>query len=130
MQRFEVRDSAIHGRGLFALSALPGKRKFGELAGRIISERVARRYARNRCIKLVEFGDGWALDASRDSNEFQYINHSCTPNTYIRCYGHRVEFYSLRAIVPGEELTCDYGETQHGGNLRCRCGSVRCRGWL
>jgi SET domain-containing protein len=41
-----------------------------------------------------------------------------------------VEFYSLRPIKAGEELTCDYGETHHDGRLPCRCGSVRCRGAL
>jgi SET domain-containing protein len=122
-----VRRSTIHSRGLFALAALPAKRKLGELLGEIVPEAEARRHDGQHCIKLVEFGDGWALDASRDSNDFQFVNHSCTPNAYIRCFRHRVEFYSLRAIAAGEELTCDYGETQHEGALSCRCGSARCR---
>jgi len=130
MFTFEVKKSHIHSRGLFAASALPARRKLGEMTGRLISAREAKRFAQRRCIKLVEFGDGWALDATRDSNCFQYVNHSCTPNLYMRCLGHRVEFYTLRAIAAGEELTCDYGDTQHEGKLRCRCKSPGCRGWL
>ena len=131
MFHFDVKPSRIHGRGLFARTALPARRKLGELAGKIVSLRAARRTARSsRSIKIVEFGDGWALDATTDSNCFQYINHSCKPNTFLRLYRHRVEFYALRRIAAGEELTCDYGETQHDGTLPCGCGNERCREWL
>jgi uncharacterized protein len=128
---FEVKRSGIHGRGLFTRTPLPARRKIGELAGTIIPLRAARKKARElRTIKIVEFGDGWALDATADSNEFQFVNHSCRPNTFIRLYRHRVEFYALRNIAAGEELTADYGETQHEGQLACRCGVEGCRGFL
>lgn len=131
VDELEVRRSGIHGRGLFARAPLPRRRKLGELAGKLVSERTARRKARElQCIKIVEFGDGWALDATTQSNCFQYVNHSCRPNTYIRLYRHRVEFYTLRDIAAGEELTCNYGETQHEGALPCRCGAEGCRGAL
>ena len=79
---------------------------------------------------IVEFGDGTALDASRLGSHFKYVNHSCKPNAYMRLCRGRVEFYALREIAAGEEVTCDYGETHHGGRLPCRCGSARCRGAL
>lgn len=128
---FEVRRSRIQGHGLFALSPLPARRKLGELGGERITEREARKRARGRkSVMIVEFGDGTALDASRLGSHFRYVNHSCEPNAYMRlCYG-RVEFYSLRRIEAGEELTCDYGETHHDGRLPCRCGSARCKGAL
>ncbi len=79
---------------------------------------------------IVEFGDGRALDATHSASPFKHVNHSCEPNAFMRvCYG-RVEFYSLRAVEAGEELTCDYGETHHDGKLPCRCGSAVCRGRL
>lgn len=126
---FEVRRSRIHGRGVFALSRVPRRRKLGELGGELISEREARRRARRtHCIAIVEFGDGTALDASRGGTPLRHVNHSCSPNTFMRLFRHHVEFYALRDIAPGEELTCDYGETHHDGTLPCRCGSARCRG--
>lgn len=126
---FEVKRSRIQGRGLFALSAIPARKKLGELTGEIISQREARRRARaSERIAIVEFGDGKALDASRLGNEFKYVNHSCAPNTFMRLFRRRVEFYALRPILPGEELTCNYGETHHAGKLPCRCRSPRCRG--
>jgi SET domain-containing protein len=125
---FKVGRSRIQGRGLFALSDLPARRKLGELGGEPITEREARRRARGtRSVMIVEFGDGTALDASRLGTHFRYVNHSCEPNAYMRLYRGRVEFYSRRPIGAGEEVTCDYGETHHDGRLPCRCGSGRCR---
>ena len=129
---FKVGRSPIQGRGLFALSAVPARRKLGELGGEVVTVREARRRARaaGESIKIVEFGDGTALDASRGGTPLRHVNHSCSPNTYMRLFRRRVEFYALRDIAPGEELTCDYGETHHEGALACRCGSERCRGRL
>jgi len=79
---------------------------------------------------MVELGDGRALDASVGGNAFRFVNHSCSPNAYIRIFREHVEFYSLRAIRAGEEITCNYGETQHEGMLPCACGSDRCRSYL
>jgi SET domain-containing protein len=128
---FKVGRSRIQGRGLFALAEVAARRKLGELGGELITQREARRRARGaRCVKIVEFGDGTALDATRLGGPFGYVNHSCEPNAYMRLYRGRVEFYALRRIEAGEEITCDYGETHHDGQLNCRCGSVKCRGRL
>jgi len=125
---FTIAPSRIHGRGLFSDKKVPARRKLGELQGTIITVREARKRARGAaCVTIVEFEDGYALDASSDESGFRYVNHSCTPNTYMRRIGHHVEFYSLRTIRKGEELTCDYGETHHDGALPCRCGSEKCR---
>ena len=128
---FKVGRSPIQGRGLFALSDLPARRKLGELGGELITVREARRRARGTStVMIVEFGDGMALDATSAGTDFKYVNHSCEPNAYMRICRRRVEFYSLRPIAAGEELTCDYGETHHEGRLACRCGSERCKGRL
>lgn len=130
-ETLEVHRSPIDGKGLFAKCRIGPRTKIGELTGEIISWREARRRAKGkRRLALVELRDGTAIDASRYGNEFRYINHSCSPNAYIRiCYGH-VEFYSIRGIPAGKEVTCDYGDNHHNGTLRCRCGSPNCRGHL
>ncbi len=129
---FKVGRSRIQGRGLFARSSVPARKKLGELGGERISLRAARRRARavGESIKIVEFDDGTALDATRTGGPFGYVNHSCEPNAFMRRHRGRVEFYALRPIEAGEEVTCDYGETHHDGRLPCRCGSPRCRGRL
>lgn len=129
--RVEVGPSSIAGQGLFATTRIRARSKLGELTGEYISRREARRRAKGlRRIAIVEFDEGGAIDASVGGNAFQYTNHSCAPNAFIRRIQKRVELYALRDIVAGEEITCDYGETQHEGTLRCRCGAPDCRGLL
>lgn len=122
----------IDGTGSFAVEKIPARKKIGEMTGEIITLREARRRVKTtKRIAMVEFGDGRALDGSGEKgNELRYINHSCRPNSYMRVAYGRVEFYSLRAIKKGEELTCDYGPTHHDGQLRCRCGMEGCIGFL
>ena len=129
--KVEVKQSFIEGRGLFAKASMRARQKLGNLTGELISQAEGRRLAKRlRRISIVELGGGKALDASKKGNQLKYINHSCQPNTFIRIFGKKVEFYALRAIRRGEELTCDYGETHHEGMHRCRCGSPRCRGFI
>ncbi len=123
-----VRPSAITGLGLFAGTRIPARAKIGEFEGEVIGLREARRRAKGKRIVAIVELERHALDATRTGRGFRYINHSCAPNTYIRCTPARAEFYALIAIAPGTELTADYGETQHNGRLKCRCGAKNCRG--
>jgi SET domain-containing protein len=128
---FEVKPSPIEGRGLFTTSGVRGRRKLGYMAGELISVGEARRRARTRKrIAIVELDHRKAVDGSTNGNEFRFTNHSCTPNAFIRTYREQVEIWSLHNIRVGEEITCNYGYSQHEGTLRCRCGSNRCRGSL
>jgi SET domain-containing protein len=127
----EVKPSHIDGKGAFALKAIPGHRKLGNMGGEVITVREARKRVKaTKRVAMVEFGDGRALDASINPNDLRYINHSCQPNTYMRVCYSKVEFWSLRPIKKGEELTCDYGPTHHDGKLPCRCGAENCKGFL
>jgi len=120
--------SPIHGLGVFAQAPLPGKRKIGQVAGRIVDAKKALdRIARRKRIYFVQLDERHGLDCSR-GNAFGRLNHSCRPNCYLRIVGHRVEVYTLRAIKPGEELLIDYGQTPHLGGMKCRCGSKKCKG--
>jgi len=125
------KPSKIDGKGTFALQKIPARKKIGNLGGQIISLREARKRAANtRRVAIVEFGNGKALDASISPNELRYVNHSCSPNTYMRVAYNKVEFYTLRSIEADEELTCNYGPTHHGGKLQCQCGAPNCKGFL
>jgi SET domain-containing protein len=126
-----VDKSKIDGKGAYALGRIPARKKIGDLGGVIISQREARKIAaQTKRVAMVEFGNGRALHAGVNSNELRYINHSCSPNTYMRVTHNRVEFYALRDIKLNEELTCNYGETHHDGKLPCRCGAPGCKGFL
>jgi SET domain-containing protein len=60
----------------------------------------------------------------------RYTNHSCAPNARLCIRQGRVEFYALRDVAVGEEITVNYGQTHHEGRLACRCGAPGCVGRL
>ena len=127
----DVRASAIDGQGAFAAEPIPARLKIGEIRGESISVQEARiRATRTERIMIVELSDRKAIDFSRSSDPMRYTNHSCRPNARLCIRQGRVEFYALRTIAVGEEITVDYGETHHEGRLRCRCGAPGCRGNL
>ena len=128
--RLYVGASRIVGKGLFTAARIPRGAKIGEFGGERIGLREARRRAKGRSIVAIVELDKFAYDASVGDNAFRWINHSCAPNTYIRCTATRAEFYALRAIRAGEELTSDYVDSHHNGKLPCRCGAKGCRGYI
>jgi len=130
-QKFAVenRPSAIDGTGAFAAEDIPAYKKIGEIRGESISVKEAHRRVRGVArIMMIEVSDKRAIDASQSTDPLRYTNHCCTPNTMLRIRQGRVELYARRAIVAGEELTADYGETHHAGKLPCQCGAPNCRG--
>lgn len=132
-QKFAVQVAAsrIDGQGAFAAEAIPARRKIGEIRGEAISVREARRRAKGLArIMIVELSERRAIDASNSADPLRYTNHSCRPNAVLRIRQGRVEFYAMRDVSAGEELTVDYGETHHEGKLRCRCGAPGCVGRL
>ena len=127
----EVRASRIDGQGAFAAEPIPARLKIGEIRGESISVAEARiRATRHERIMIVELSARKAIDLSRSADPIRYTNHPCAPNARLCIRQGRVEFYALRAIAPGEEITVDYGETHHEGRLACRCGAPNCIGRL
>jgi SET domain-containing protein len=132
-QKFDVavHKSGIDGFGAFAAEPIPKHRKIGEIRGESISVSEARRRAVGKQrIMIVEISPRKAIDASQSDDPMRFTNHCCSPNARLSIQGGRIEFYALRAIEPGEEITVNYGETHHEGTLACRCGAPNCIGWL
>jgi uncharacterized protein len=132
-QKFDVRvgKSPIDGLGVFAAEPIVARRKIGEIRGESISVAEARRRAQGQArIMIVELSERKAIDASKSQDPMRYTNHRCVPNARLCIRAGRIEFYALRDIAPGEEITVDYGETHHEGRLRCQCGAPGCERWL
>jgi uncharacterized protein len=111
----KVAKSKIAGKGAYAMQNM----------------KEAKELIKNlKVINCVELDNNLALNASANPNDIRFINHSCGPNTYMRVMKDRVEFYALKNIKKGEELSCDYGETHHEGTLPCKCGAKNCRGFI
>ena len=126
-----VAPSRIDGQGAFAAEDIAPRLKIGEIRGESISVAEARiRATRSERIMIVEVSARKAIDFSRSSDPMRYTNHSCRPNARLCIRQGRVEFYALRAIEAGEEITVNYGETHHEGRLTCRCGAAGCVGRL
>ena len=127
----QVRRSAIDGHGVFAAEFVAARRKIGEIRGEAISCAEGRRRAAGlHRIMIVEISARTAIDASKSTDPMRFTNHSCQANARLAIIAGRIEFYSLRPIAPGEEITVNYGETHHEGKLRCRCGASNCIGAL
>ncbi|MCV2368787.1 SET domain-containing protein [Roseateles oligotrophus] len=126
-----VKRSRIDGYGVFADEAIALGAKLGALTGEAISVAEARRRAQGRQrIMLVELSASRAIDATRSADAMRFTNHSCSPNARIQVQDGAIEFFALRDLAVGDEITVAYGATHHEGRLACRCAQPGCSGWL
>ena len=141
-RRIVVRNSSIHGRGVFALRRIPKGTRIIEYKGKLITDKEAdRRYSRmhehSPHTMLFSLEGGWVIDATRRGNSARWINHSCAPNCEIEEEGQRIFIEARRDIRLGDELTYDYnlqiGEKHTKAAKRehaCFCRARRCRGTM
>jgi uncharacterized protein len=140
---FAVRKSSIHGRGVFATRRIAKGERLIEYKGeRITWQEAERRYPVDPVpyhTFLFEVGDGdMCIDAARSSCAAKWINHSCKPNCEaVEDEDERIFIETVRAILPGEELTYDYNfilEERHTPAQKklfpCWCGKRGCRGTM
>jgi SET domain-containing protein len=126
-----IRKSHINGKGCFATVLFPRRKKIADYTGERITDAEAnRRAARRRILRICALDEHWSIDGSRGGNGTHYINHSCEPNCFMKILHGHVQFYALRDIHPGEEITLDYISTLHSDKKRCSCRSANCRGTI
>ena len=138
----EVRDSPLHGKGVFALQSISRGTRVIEYLGERVSHREAdRRYgdkaATDNHTFLFIVDSRTVIDAGVDGNEARFVNHACEPNCESVIEERRVFIEALRSIKPGEELTYDYQIQRDEDDpadvdelFACRCGFAGCRGTL
>lgn len=117
--KFEARDSQIHGKGLFATSPIKKSETVVSWNPKVLSKEEASMLPDvEQAHYLYPEGDDllWMQPPER------YMNHSCNPNT---CVVGRKDV-AIRDILPGEEITSDYLDLEKE-ELLCRCGAVTCR---
>jgi SET domain-containing protein len=139
--RIKMRDSRIHGRGVFATRAIPEGTRLCEYKGERITWREAdRRYPDDpdgpSHTFLFSLGKV-VIDANRQGNVARWINHSCIPNCEAVEDEGRIYIEAIRDIGRGEELGYEYNITfdeRHTKALKqryaCRCGAKTCKGTL
>ena len=139
-----VRQSKIHGTGVFAARAIPAGTRVIEYAGTRISAKEAdRRHPTNPDDPFHTFffalSSGRVIDGNEEGNDARWINHACDPNceSLGGKGGKRVYIIAKRDIRRGEELNYDYGlvidekmTKTLKSQYQCRCGSANCRGTM
>ncbi|MFV2067775.1 MAG: SET domain-containing protein [Pirellulales bacterium] len=122
-----VKESRV-GQGVFACRAFGSDEVIGQIRGEIIDDAD---YHSDYCMELEN-----DLVIEPD-DPFRCLNHSCQPNCELFQWESkgRVEcpdelwVHALQVILPGEELTIDYGWPADEA-ISCLCGASNCRGWI
>ena len=123
-----VRESRIHGRGLFAAEAF-GAGEVVCVKGGYVFDRAALKSmpAWYGAAEIQVAEDLFIGPLSEDEREGSMVfsNHSCEPNVGVR---GQIVFVAMRAVEAGEELTHDWATTDDDDyELACRCGARDCR---
>lgn len=141
-RRTQVRESGIHGKGVYAIRPLKAGSKVLEYKGEIISwqealDRHPHDPEQPNHTFYFHLDDGHVIDGKYKGNSAKWINHSCAPNMEAEQDGDRVFLKALRDIEVGEELFFDYGliiDARLTAKLKkeyaCWCGAPTCRGTM
>jgi SET domain-containing protein len=139
---YVVRNSRIHGRGVFAARYIRKGTRIVEYTGERISNKEAdRRYDDTKMKRhhtfLFTLDRKTVIDGAIETGggDASYINHSCEPNCEAVITDKRIFIHALHGIEPGTELAYDYKYERTGKNdaalekfYFCKCGAPYCRG--
>jgi uncharacterized protein len=127
----EVRESAIHGRGLFAKHDIARGVVVAVKGGHVIRGEILRQLTPRLGPAEIQIGDDLFISpVTEEEREGSMIfsNHSCEPNIGVR---GQIVFVAMREIRAGEELTHDWAMTDNDdSSIECRCGAANCRGTI
>lgn len=141
-RRTQVRESGIHGKGVYAIRPIKAGDTVLEYKGEIITwqealDRHPHDPSQPNHTFYFHLDDGHVIDGKFKGNSAKWINHSCAPNLEAEQDGDRVFLKALRDIAVGEELFFDYGlviDARMTAKLKkeyaCWCGSPKCRGTM
>src|SRR6185437_16226579 len=125
----EVRESKIHGRGLFAMADIAKGEIVAVKGGHIVDRKTLREKITPRLgpVEIQIADDLFIAPVTDDEREFSmlYSNHSCNANLGMR---GEITFVAMRDIRAGEELTHDWATTDDDSySAECNCRTLDCR---
>src|SRR5690242_21050107 len=100
MENVVVRDSPIHGRGVFAARRIEAGEVIIDGCREILSDEAMRMLPEEER-DFISVMDGRPVLMKPPS---RFVNHSCNPNAF----GTDAGDVATRVIGPGEEVTVDY----------------------
>src|SRR5215467_7483217 len=105
----EVRESKIHGRGLFATADIDKNEIVAVKGGHIVDGKTLREKITPVLGPVeIQIGDDlFIAPVTKEERELSmlYSNHSCDPNVGVR---GEITFVAMHDICAGEELTHDW----------------------
>ena len=125
----EVRESKIHGRGLFAIADIAKDEIVAVKGGHIVDRKTLREKITPPLapVEIQIDDDLFIAPVSAEERELSmlYSNHSCDPNLGMR---GEITFVAMPEICAGEELTHDWAMTDDDDySIECYCGAPDCR---
>lgn len=132
----EVRQSGVHGRGVYAGQFISKGTRIIEYTGERVSWESA---PDDNGPHTFNFGldNGDVINPEVGGNDARWINHSCDPNCEAIEEDDRIFIYAKRNIQAGEELLYDYAmeidepvTEASKKKFACHCGAANCRGTM
>lgn len=125
----EIRDSPIHGRGLFSTAKIEKDEIVAIKGGHIVDRETLREKISPQLgpVEIQIDDDLFIAPVTPEERELSmlYSNHSCDANLGVR---GEISFVAMREIRAGEELTHDWCTTDDDDySVECECGSPNCR---
>jgi len=115
-----VKESDIHGKGIFISSKVFKGKKIMDIKGDVIDgDECERREEEEDNVYIFWNGDDCYIDTSMTKN-IKYINHDCDFNCdVVENDSGGLMLITYRTIKAGEELTIDYGYDEIYENCEC-----------
>ncbi|MBW3002074.1 SET domain-containing protein-lysine N-methyltransferase [Candidatus Woesearchaeota archaeon] len=138
MKKYAIKKAGKKGKGLFATKSI----KKGEMILKVdLSKQKA--YSRKDIDENLTLQSDHCDYVGRGKyvisfHPYSFMNHSCDPNVIVKHKSMaKSEFYAMRDIEKGEELTYDYGanalyafDNPAWNKFKCSCKSKNCRKWI
>ena len=135
--QIEVRQSGVHGRGVFAAQFIPEGKRIIEYTGERVSWEAAPDDDSDPHTFNFGLENGEVINPEIGGNDARWINHSCNPNCEAIEEDDRIFIYAISDIQPGEELLYDYRleidepvTEASKKKFMCLCGTSNCRGTM
>ncbi len=128
-QKTDVRQSFIHGRGLFAKEQILKREIVVVRSGHIVDRNTIqnnKNIIKNSELQISEDLYLAPLNDKEFESVMTFVNHSCEPNLGL---SGNIIFVAMRNIEKGEELTLDYAmfSSSNDYSFVCQCKQLICR---
>ena len=135
--RIEVRESGVHGHGVYAMQSIAKSTRIIEYTGQRVSWEGAPNDENDPHTFNFGLDNGEVINPEIGGNDARWINHSCDPNCEAIEEDDRIFIDALRDIQAGEELFYDYAleidepiTEESKKKFACQCHSPNCRGTM